>query len=103
MDGTAGGLKLTATGALERSRYRHEPYPRYHSTKVVTWVAKPKKIRDNIDDFKSKNWAKQRAKKTLPNESFNTMKLNKSRENVKVFIKNLKSIDRYHMLICFLS
>ncbi|KAK4026077.1 RNA-binding protein asd-2 isoform X1 [Daphnia magna] len=36
MDGTAGGLKLTATGALERSRYRHEPYPRYHSTKVVT-------------------------------------------------------------------
>lgn len=36
LDGTTGGLKLTATGALERSRYRHEPYPRYHSTKVVT-------------------------------------------------------------------
>ena len=36
LDGTAvnGGLKLTAT--LDRSRYRHEPYPRYHSTKVVT-------------------------------------------------------------------
>jgi hypothetical protein len=36
LDGTGvgGGLKLT--GALDRSRYRHEPYPRYHSTKVVT-------------------------------------------------------------------
>lgn len=38
LDGTGvnGGLKLTATGAMDRSRYRHEPYPRYHSTKVVT-------------------------------------------------------------------
>ncbi len=40
LDGTGvnGGLKLTATGAMDRSRYRHEPYPRYHSTKVVTWT-----------------------------------------------------------------
>ena len=36
LDSVGGGLKLTAASALDRSRYRHEPYPRYHSTKVVT-------------------------------------------------------------------